>query len=121
MSSTPESAGAIISELSRLEIRVGKIVEIGRHPEADGLYVESVDCGDLEGPRTIVSGLVEFCTAEQLMNRNVIVLCNLKPRALKGITSAGMLLCASNADKTKVDPLIPPADAKVILNIIMDA
>jgi tRNA-binding EMAP/Myf-like protein len=45
---------------------------------------------------------VEFCTVEQLLNRNVIVLCNLKPRPLKGILSAGMLLCASSIDKTQV-------------------
>lgn len=49
-----------------------------------------------------MSGLVEFCTVEQLLNRNVIVLCNLKPRPLKGILSAGMLLCASSIDKTLV-------------------
>ena len=58
--------------------------------------------GEPEGPRTIVSGLVEFCSIEQLLNRNVIVLCNLKPRPLKGILSAGMLLCASSVDKAQV-------------------
>ena len=35
-----------VTELSRLEIRVGKIIEIGKHPEADSLYVEKVDCGE---------------------------------------------------------------------------
>jgi tRNA-binding EMAP/Myf-like protein len=58
--------------------------------------------GEADGPRTIVSGLVEFCTVEQLLNKNVVVLCNLKPRPLKGVLSAGMLLCASSADKTQV-------------------
>lgn len=64
-------------------------------------------------PRTIVSGLVGFQTQEQLSNRLVVVLANLKPRAIKGITSNGMLLCASNSDKSKVDPLSPPPNAKV--------
>jgi len=100
-----------VTELSRLEIRVGKIIEIGKHPEADSLYVEKVDCGEPTGPRTIVSGLVQYCTVDQLLNKNVIVLCNLKPRPLKGITSYGMLLCASNTDHTEVVPLTPPADA----------
>lgn len=100
-----------VTELSRLEIRVGKIIEIGKHPEAESLYVEKVDCGEPTGPRTIVSGLVPYCTIEQLLNKNVIVLCNLKPRPLKGITSCGMLLCASNSDHTEVVPLAPPADA----------
>ena len=101
-----------LTELSRLEIRVGKIVEIGIHPEGDTLFVEKVDMGEAE-PRTIISGLVGFQTQEQLLNRYVIVLANLKPRTIKGITSNGMILCASNADKSKVDPLSPPAGAKV--------
>ena len=98
----PAAAEGELTELSRLEIRVGKIVEIAKHPEADSLFVEKVDCGEPTGPRTIVSGLVKYCTAEQLLNRKVTVLCNLKPRALVGITSAGMLLCASSADGTQV-------------------
>lgn len=96
------AAPAKLSELSLMEIRVGKIVEIAKHPEAESLYVEQVDVGESTGPRTIVSGLVAFCKAEDLLNRKVIVLCNLKPRALKGITSHGMLLCASNGDHTQV-------------------
>jgi methionine--tRNA ligase beta chain len=109
----PAATAGEVTELSRLEIRVGKIVEIGKHPEADGLYVEKVDLGEKDGPRTIVSGLVQYCTTEQLLNRNVIVLCNLKPRALKGIMSAGMLLCSSNADHTQVEPLSPPQGVSI--------
>lgn len=44
----------VVSELSKLEIRIGQIVKIGKHPEADGLYVEEVDVGEASGPRTIV-------------------------------------------------------------------
>eukprot|EP00190_Bangiopsis_sp_CCMP1999_P004698 CAMPEP_0198728216 /NCGR_PEP_ID=MMETSP1475-20131203/7998_1 /TAXON_ID= ORGANISM="Unidentified sp., Strain CCMP1999" /NCGR_SAMPLE_ID=MMETSP1475 /ASSEMBLY_ACC=CAM_ASM_001111 /LENGTH=188 /DNA_ID=CAMNT_0044490521 /DNA_START=446 /DNA_END=1009 /DNA_ORIENTATION=- len=100
-----------MTELSRLEIRTGTIVECKKHPEADTLYVESVDVGEAE-PRTIVSGLVKYVSAEDLTGRKVIVLCNLKPRAMRGITSQGMLLCASNADHTEVDPLSPPEGAE---------
>lgn len=102
-----------VSDLSMLEIRVGKIVEIAKHPEADSLFVEKVDVGELTGPRTIVSGLVAFCKEEELLNRKVIVLCNLKPRPLKGITSHGMLLCASNTDHTAVVPIAPHPETPV--------
>jgi methionine--tRNA ligase beta chain len=92
----------VAGDISLLEIRVGKIVEIERHPEAENLYVEKVDVGEENGPRTIVSGLVQYCKPEDLLNTNVVVLCNLKPRPLKGITSFGMLLCASNEEHSKV-------------------
>jgi len=120
--STPPP-GLIESEVSKLEIRAGRIVAIAPHPEADSLYVETVDVGE-PTPRTIVSGLVKFCSTDmvsiqsvllishvvikyllcilKLLNRDVVVLCNLKPRAFKGINSFGMLLCASNAEKSKV-------------------
>lgn len=52
--------------------------------------------------RTIVSGLVKYQTEEDLLNRDVIVLANLKPRAMRGVTSHGMLLCASNEDHSVV-------------------
>lgn len=103
---------APMTELSRLEVRVGVIVSVERHPDADSLYVEQIDVGE-ESPRTIVSGLVRYCSADELKGRRVIVLCNLKPRAMRGVTSHGMLLCASDADHTVVDPLMPPEDAEV--------
>lgn len=51
--------------------------------------------GEPSGPRTVVSGLVNFVPESDMQNRMVIVLCNLKPTKLKGIESAGMVLCAS--------------------------
>lgn len=105
-----EDVEAPFTELSRLEMRVGKIVECERHPDADTLYVEKVDVGE-EELRTIVSGLVKFVPLEKMVGRSVVVLCNLKPRAMRGITSQGMLLCASNEDHTEVDPLAAPGSA----------
>lgn len=105
-----EEVEAPFTELSRLEIRVGRIVDCERHPDADTLYMEKVDVGE-EEPRTIVSGLVNFVPLEEMVGRSVVVLCNLKPRAMRGITSHGMLLCASNEDHTEVDPLAAPDSA----------
>jgi tRNA-binding EMAP/Myf-like protein len=48
-----------------------------------------------------------------MQQRKVVVLCNLKPRNMRGIKSHGMLLCASNDAHDAVEPLDPPADAKI--------
>lgn len=69
-------------------------MEVSKHPDADALYVEKIDVGD-ENYRTVVSGLVNFVPIEEMRDRLVIVLCNLKPVKIKGIESAGMVLCAS--------------------------
>lgn len=65
-----------------------------QHPDADSLYVEKIDVGEAE-PRTVVSGLVQFVPKEELQDRLVVVLCNLKPQKMRGVDSQGMLLCAS--------------------------
>ncbi|KAL0274251.1 UNVERIFIED_CONTAM: hypothetical protein PYX00_006722 [Menopon gallinae] len=95
---------------SRLDIRVGRIVEVARHPDADSLYVEKIDLGE-ETPRTVVSGLVNFVPIEEMKNRLVVVLCNLKPAKMRGVESAGMVLCASTADHTSVEVLDPPKNS----------
>lgn len=65
-----------------------------QHPDADSLYVEKIDVGEPE-PRTVVSGLVQFVPREQLQDRLVVLLCNMKPKAMRGVESKGMVLCAS--------------------------
>ncbi|CAB1110734.1 unnamed protein product [Ectocarpus sp. CCAP 1310/34] len=99
-------------ELSRLEIRVGRCLECSKHPDADSLYVETIDFGEGE-PRTIVSGLVAYVPEDEMRGRMVVGLCNLPSRAMRGVTSSGMLLCASNDDHSSVDPLSPPEGAKI--------
>ncbi|KAF8754984.1 nucleic acid-binding protein [Rhizoctonia solani] len=51
---------------SMIDLRVGKIVHVEKHPDADGLYVEQIDIGEPEGPRTVVSGLVNYIPIEQM-------------------------------------------------------
>ncbi|XP_011189977.1 aminoacyl tRNA synthase complex-interacting multifunctional protein 1 [Zeugodacus cucurbitae] len=95
-------------DVGRLDMRVGKIIEVGRHPDADSLYLEKIDCGEPQ-PRTVVSGLVKFVPLEEMQNRLVVVLCNLKPAKMRGVTSEAMVMCASTPDKVEV--LSPPAGA----------
>ena len=93
--------------VSILDIRVGKIVEVEPHPDADGLYLEQIDVGE-EKPRQVVSGLRKFVPIEDMKDREVVVILNLKPAKMRGVVSNGMVLCASNDDHTKVEPLAPP-------------
>uniref|UniRef100_A0A8C6SMH3 Tyrosine--tRNA ligase, cytoplasmic n=1 Tax=Neogobius melanostomus TaxID=47308 RepID=A0A8C6SMH3_9GOBI len=96
---------------SRLDIRVGKVVSVEKHPDADSLYLEKIDVGEPE-PRTVVSGLVAYVAQEDLQDRMVLVLCNLKPQKMRGIESQAMLLCASiEGEPRQVEPLDPPEDS----------
>ncbi|KAJ3322781.1 hypothetical protein HDV06_002642 [Boothiomyces sp. JEL0866] len=96
---------------SRLDIRVGKIVSVERHPDAESLYVEQIDLGE-DQPRTVVSGLVKYMTEADLNGKTVVLLCNLKPAKMRGIESQAMVLCATSQDGNTVECLIPPAGAK---------
>lgn len=80
--------------ISNLDIRVGRIVQVERHPQADTLYVEKIDVGEPE-PRTIISGLVKYMKEDELKDRLVLVLCNLPAKAMRGIASNGMVLASS--------------------------
>ncbi|PIN17951.1 Methionyl-tRNA synthetase [Handroanthus impetiginosus] len=98
--------------ISRLDIRVGLITKAQKHPDADALYVEEIDVGEPQ-PRTVVSGLVKYIPLEEMQNRKVCVLCNLKPATMRGIKSQAMVLAASNNDHTKVELVEPPEGAVV--------
>ena len=102
------------TDVGILDIRVGKIVQVERHPEADGLYVEQIDLGEGK-PRTVVSGLVKHVPIDQMLNRKVVVLCNLKPSKLKGIESQAMVLCGKTKDEpcSKMELIEPPSAAAV--------
>ena len=94
--------------IARLQLVVGKIVEITAHPDADSLYIEKIDIGEAE-PRQIISGLRKFYTEEQMLGRLLVVVANLKPSKLKGTKSAGMVLCAASDDHSQVELVDPPA------------
>ncbi|KAM3721909.1 Methionine--tRNA ligase, cytoplasmic [Dirofilaria immitis] len=88
-------------DIGRLDLRVGRILEVKKHPDADSLYVEQMDVGE-DKPRTVISGLVRHVPIEQMQNRLVICVCNLKPVKMRGIESQGMVLCASTPDKVEL-------------------
>ncbi|CAL9096117.1 unnamed protein product [Musa acuminata var. zebrina] len=98
--------------ITKLDIRVGLIKKVQKHPDADSLYVEEIDVGE-ESTRTVVSGLVKYIPLEEMQNRKVCVLCNLKPATMRGIKSHAMVLAASSDDHSKVEMVDPPASAAV--------
>jgi methionine--tRNA ligase beta chain len=113
------SAKADEPTVDLLDIRVGKILSVRPHPDADSLYVEQIDMGEAE-PRTVVSGLRKFVSEEAMANRLVAVVCNLKPAKMRGILSTGMVLCASNGDHTAVDPILIPEGSTIGSRIMVD-
>ncbi|KAF3433269.1 hypothetical protein FNV43_RR24371 [Rhamnella rubrinervis] len=97
--------------VSLLNIQVGLIRKAWKHPSADSLLVEEIDVGDAK-MRQVVSGLAKYCSPEELTNRRVVLITNVKPGKLRDVLSEGLVLCASNEDHTAVEPLLPPEGAK---------
>ncbi|KAM9314926.1 aminoacyl tRNA synthase complex-interacting multifunctional protein 1a isoform 2-T2 [Pholidichthys leucotaenia] len=105
----PPSQDNVKVDVSRLDLRVGRIISAEKHPDADSLYVEQVDVGEAS-PRTVVSGLVSHIPLAQMQNRLAVLLCNLKPAKMRGVTSQAMVMCASSPDKVEI--LDPPSGAQ---------
>uniref|UniRef100_A0A8C9M1X6 tRNA-binding domain-containing protein n=1 Tax=Panthera tigris altaica TaxID=74533 RepID=A0A8C9M1X6_PANTA len=117
----PSIAGSADSEpidVSRLDLRVGCIITARKHPDADSLHVEEVDVGET-APRTVVSGLVNHVPLEQMQNRMVILLCNLKPAKMRGVISQAVVMCASSPEKVEI--LAPPTGSVPGDRIVFDA
>ncbi|MDP1921752.1 MAG: glutamine--tRNA ligase/YqeY domain fusion protein [Myxococcales bacterium] len=93
-------------DFTKVAMKAGKVLAAEKVEKADKLLKLTVDLGEA-APRTIVSGIAEAFAPESLVGRNVVVVTNLKPRALKGIESRGMVL-ASGSGKTL--SLINPGD-----------
>ncbi len=104
------------SDFAKLEMRVGKIIEVARHANADKLYIVQIDIGE----RTVqtVTSLVPYYTEEELMGKQVIVLCNLQKAKMRGETSEAMLLCAELDDESESVLLKPERDMPVGTRIV---
>ncbi len=83
-------------EFSKMDLRVGTVVAAEKMPKTKKLLVLKVDIGD--EVRTIVSGIAMDYAASEVLGQKVTVLCNLKPRLLRGIESQGMILMGKSAN-----------------------
>ncbi|GER58474.1 methionine--tRNA ligase [Patiriisocius marinus] len=93
---TPQKETSTFDDFTKLDMRVGTIIEAEKMPKAKKLLVLKVDTGiDV---RTIVSGIAESFTPEEIIGKQVTVLVNLAPRALRGVNSEGMILMTETPD-----------------------
>ncbi|MDN5358371.1 MAG: methionyl-tRNA synthetase [Candidatus Diapherotrites archaeon] len=96
-------------EFAKLDIRVALVKKVEDIPGSKKLYKLIVDLGDEE--RTLVAGLKGIYSPEELEGRKIVVLANLEPKKLMGVTSQGMLLAADDGENVAL--LLPDRDVKV--------
>ncbi|WP_432736153.1 methionine--tRNA ligase [Maridesulfovibrio sp. FT414] len=94
-------------DFQKVDMRVGTVLSVAKHPDADKLLVVKIDTGDDE-PRQVVAGLAEFFKPEELEGRQVVVVVNLQPRKLRGEVSQGMILAVRNGDEMQLLTVTAP-------------
>ncbi len=92
----PQKEEITFDDFTKLDLRVGTIIEAEKMPKAKKLLVLKVDTGI--DTRTIVSGIAESFTAEEVIGKRVTVLVNLAPRKLRGVESEGMILMTESPE-----------------------
>ena len=95
-------------DFEKIQLVVAKVLKCEKVPKADKLLMSTLKVGDTE--RVVVSGLAKFYTPEEMVGKKVVLLANLAPRKIRGVESHGMLLCAANADDSKLSLLTVDSD-----------
>jgi len=93
----PEIDAIEFSDFQKVALKVGTVLAAKPVPKTDKLLVMDIDLGE-DTPRQVVGGLAEFWKPEDLVGRQVVVVANLKPRKLRGVTSHGMVLAVRSED-----------------------
>ena len=106
---TPQKDTIVYEDFAKMDLRVGTILEAEKMPKTKKLMVMKVDTGI--DTRTIVSGIAEYFSPEELPGKKVTVLVNLAPRPLRGVESQGMILLAENPDGRLV--FVGPEDGDI--------
>ena len=92
----PLKPGIVFEDFDRMDIRTATVLAAERVPKTDKLLKLTIDTG--VDRRTIVSGIAEFYTPEQMLGKQICILANLAPRVIRGIESKGMILMARQGD-----------------------
>lgn len=94
---------ASFDDFSKLDIRIGKIIEVEDHPTArKPMYKLTVDFGSEIGKRTIVAGIRDKYTKKELLGKKFAFVANLDPKMVAGIESQGMILAAEDSETISV-------------------
>lgn len=96
-------------DFAKLDLRVAEIKQIEEIENADKLYKLTIDTGE-QNQKTIVAGIKQHYTKEELQNKKIIIIANLEPRTLRGIESQGMLLAATSENHKTVSLITPDQD-----------
>lgn len=112
---SPRKPRISIDEFSKIEVSVGTVRSAERVPETDKLLKLSVDFGEPEGNRQIVSGIVQYVPEpSELVGKQLAFVTNLEPRTIKGLESNGMLFAVGSGDTfafLSPDRTVPPGTA----------
>ena len=95
-------------DFEKIQLVVAKVLKCEKVPKADKLLMSTLKVGDTE--RIVVSGIAKFYTPEEMVGKKVVLLANLAPRKIRGVESHGMLLCAANADDSRLSLLTVDSD-----------
>ena len=95
-------------DFEKVQLVVAKVLKCEKVPKADKLLMSTLKVGDTE--RIVVSGIAKFYAPEEMVGKKVVLLANLAPRKIRGVESHGMLLCAANADDSKLSLLTVDSD-----------
>lgn len=95
-------------DFEKIQLVVAKVLKCEKVPKADKLLMSTLKVGDTE--RVVISGIAKFYTPEEMVGKKVVLLANLAPRKIRGVESHGMLLCAANADDSKLSLLTVDSD-----------
>jgi methionine--tRNA ligase beta chain len=100
-------------DFKNVDLRIARVVSVSRIEESEKLLKIEVELG--EERRTIVAGIANFYSGEELIGKNVVVVANLEPRIMFDIESQGMILAVKDEDKLSV--LVPDRETKSGLKI----
>ncbi len=97
--SVQEEPRISIDDLAKVEVKIGTVLSAEQVPETDKLLKLSVEFGEEQGARQIVSGINEYVSSpEELVGKQLAFVTNLKPRTIKGLESNGMLFAVGNKE-----------------------